>query len=143
MQPLRDVLQNSCSTPLLKKQLTHIYEKLHRDIFYNRSRATVLCLDSELQTVEVIYQWSRGPGGPGRIWDPEVLGVLGTRGSQGSPSSRGPTTGSLFSTMPLNWLLEGRNEWFQARKHVKIERTQVRNNLRHQGTQARKIYIGT
>ena len=58
MQPLGDISQNSCSTPLAKKQLNHTYEKLHRDIFYNRSRPTVLCLDSEFQTVEVISEGS-------------------------------------------------------------------------------------
>ena len=42
MQPLGDVLQNSCSRPLLKKQLGHTYEKRHRGIFHNRSRTTVL-----------------------------------------------------------------------------------------------------
>ena len=35
LHPLGDVLQNSCSKPLLKKQLNHAYEKLHRGIFYN------------------------------------------------------------------------------------------------------------
>ena len=35
----RDVLQNSCSKPLLKKQLNHTYEKLHRGIFYNNCAA--------------------------------------------------------------------------------------------------------
>ena len=60
MQPFGDVLQNSCSTPLLKKQLNHTYEKLHCGILYNRSRTTGLCLDSEFQTqtVEVISQES-------------------------------------------------------------------------------------
>ena len=58
MQPLGDVLQNSCSRSLLKKQLNHAYEKLNRGIFYSRSRTTVLCLDSEFQTVEVICQGS-------------------------------------------------------------------------------------
>ena len=58
MQPLGDVLQNSCSTHLLKKQLNHTYEKLHRSNFYNISRTTVLCSDSEFQTAEVISQRS-------------------------------------------------------------------------------------
>ena len=34
-------------------------------------------------------------------------------------------------------------EWLEAPKQVKIERTLVRNNLRHEGTQAQKMYIGT
>ena len=93
MQPLGDVLQRDCPTLLLKKQLNYTYEKLHRSIFYNRSRATALCLDSEFQTVEVISQGSRGPdvqtvqgnrgpGGPESPWDLGILGVLGVPRSQ-------------------------------------------------------------
>ena len=63
MQALGDVLQNSCATLFLKKQLNHTYEKLHGGIFYSRSRTTVLYLDCEFQTqmVEVISQGSLGP----------------------------------------------------------------------------------
>ena len=39
MQPLGNVWQNSCSKPLLKKQLNHTYEKLHRGMFYNNCTA--------------------------------------------------------------------------------------------------------
>ena len=78
MQPLGYVLQNSCSTPLLKKQLNHAYEKLNRGIFYNRSRATVLRLDSE-------GSWSlEVPGGP------RVQRSWGSRGSMGSWGTGGP-----------------------------------------------------
>ena len=56
MQPLGDVLQNSCSKPLLKKQLNHTYEKLHCGIFYNKSRTTVM--------------GSWGTGGPRVPWVP-------------------------------------------------------------------------
>ena len=84
LQPLGDVLQNSCSSPLLKKQLNHTYEKLHRGIFYNRSRTTVLCLDFEFQTVEVICQ---GSWGPRCSKGPEFLG---SRGSMGSWGTGGP-----------------------------------------------------
>ena len=100
MQPLGDVLQNSCSKPLLKKQLNHTYEKLHRGIFYNRSRKTVLWLGSEFQMIEVISKGSWGsevPGGPRvqRSWGFREsmgswgTGIPGSRGFQGFQRSRG------------------------------------------------------
>ena len=70
------------------------------------------CLYSEFQTVEVISQGSwapevprvrrfTGPRGSGSSWDPEVLGVTGSRRSRRWQESRGPRTGSHFSTMPI------------------------------------------
>ena len=103
MQPLGNVLQNSCSTLLLKKQLNHTYEKLHRGIFYNKSRTTVLCLDSEfskgpevlvvprvLGVHGILRYWGfRGPGGPKRPGGPK--GSRGPGGSRGPVGPEGPT----------------------------------------------------
>ena len=87
MQPLRNALQNSCSTSLLKKQLNHTYEKLYRSIFYNRSWTTILCLDSVFQTVKVISQGSWSPEVPGF---PRVQRSWGSRRSMGSWGTEDP-----------------------------------------------------
>ena len=104
MQSLGDVLQNSCSTPLLKKQLNHTYEKLHRGIFYNRSRTTVLYFRSWI---------SSGRGNIPRVVRsrvptvseaPEVLGVPGLHGilkywrPRGARSPGGPGVSGLGPT---------------------------------------------
>ena len=44
---------------------------------------------------------SRNPGGPRGPWDPEVLGVPGSRESQGSWRCRGPGTVSHFSAFNI------------------------------------------
>ena len=95
MEPLRDVLQNSCSTPLLKKELNYTYEKLHCGIFYNRSRTTALCLNSEFQTVEVISQGSWAPEVSG---GPRVQRSWVSRGSMGSWGTGGPGVPRLDPT---------------------------------------------
>ena len=72
MQPLGDILQNSCSTPLLKDLM----------IKNNWSRTTVLCLDSEGSWGP---RWSEGPEVLGvhgilRYWRPRDLVVSGVLG---------------------------------------------------------------
>ena len=103
MQLVEDVLQNSCSTPLLKKQLNHAYEKLHRGIFYNRSRTTVLCLDSEFQMVEV-------PKGPEVPVSPRVQRSLGFRGSMGSWRTGGPGVPEVLGVPGVSGVL-GSQDW--------------------------------